>query len=158
MLFGSCSVPQHPINQGEVQPGAVHHRRQPPPPDTPAARSCPNPRHRPVSWSLEPGQPPQSLCHSPPSPSQHRGHAPGARGGTPDLRVGCERPAGGQRHPRRVEEQRGTRRFLCHCKLSTNQKADRDVFLDAAAQLSLLVSLRRRKRLLVYLQMLEVIL
>lgn len=97
-------------------------------------------------------------CHSPPSPSQHQGHAPGAGGGTPDPRVGCERPAGGQRHPRRMEEQRGTQRFLCHCKLSTNQKADRDVFLDAAAQLSLLVSLRRRKRLLVYLQMLEVIL
>lgn len=44
------------------------------------------------------------------------------------------------------------------CNPPTNPRADRDVFLAAAAQLSLLVSLRRRRRLLVYLQMLEVIL
>lgn len=56
------------------------------------------------------------------------------------------------------EQRRSILVLLCHCKLSTNQKADGDVFLDTAAQLNLLVSLRRRKGLLVYLQMLEVIL
>lgn len=55
-------------------------------------------------------------------------------------------------------ELRSTRMLLYPCKSPTNRRADRDVFLATAAQLSLLVSLRRRRRLLVYLQMLEVIL
>lgn len=83
--------------------------------------------------------------------------APGARLGQRDegrqrgtrgrLGSGAGRPA--LRSPAMV---------LCPCKSSTNPRADRDVFLAAAAQLSLLVSLRRRRRLLVYSQMLEVIL
>lgn len=92
MLFGSCSVPQHPINQGEVQPGAVHHRRQPPPPDTPAARSCPDPRHRPVSWSLELGWSPQRRrgqrgdATAPPAPRSTEGTHQEPEGG-PQTRV-----------------------------------------------------------------------
>lgn len=60
--------------------------------------------------------------------------------------------------PTPTKEPQSTLMVLCPCKSSTNPRADRDVFLAAAAQLSLLVSLRRRRRLLVYLQMLEVIL
>jgi len=57
-----------------------------------------------------------------------------------------------------LADPRSTLRALRPCKSPTNPGADRDVFLAVAAQLSLLVSLRRRRRLLVYLQMLEVIL
>lgn len=59
---------------------------------------------------------------------------------------------------RGVARDQSTPIVLCPCKSSANPKPDSDVFLAIAAQLSLLVSLRRRRRLLVYLQMLEVIL
>lgn len=75
------------------------------------------------------------------------------------MAAGDQRVAGERNRPTHAEEEpQSTRMVLCPCKSSTNPRADRDVFLAAAAQLSLLVSLRRRRRLLVYLQMLEVIL
>lgn len=90
-------------------------------------------------------------CHAPPTPSA----AP-----TPTRAAYAphSHPTTGLHAPQPPPPHLGLHSSWVSQRIVLNPTADRDVFLGAAARLSLLVSLRRRKRLLVYLQMLEVIL
>ena len=141
MLFGSCSMSHHPhksggcLTQGNISLQVVTTSKYlavcpelPRPSATFPLTGAGDCTAGDVEGSCSSAAPP---CTAAPGAQPGRGPRDGSGG---------REVAGERSQPTRAEEPWSTPMVLCPCKSSTKPRADRDVFLAAAAQLSLLVS------------------